>query len=437
MKTKYFIILIALFMMAGNNSVNAQVRKTQKRTAVKKPVSKQQTHQAIDLGLPSGTKWASCNVGANKPEEYGDYYAWGETTTKKEYTVENYRFRNIVADVSGTQYDVARAKWGGKWRMPTNDEVNELVDNCKYERTTLNGVIGGMFTGPNGNSIFLPAACFRYRGDLINYIGEFGNYWSSALVPDDSDNAFGLAFDSKGACWDGNLRLFGRSVRPVISSDNENKQIKGRNTSSQSKTTQSQTQPKTTTSRAYTTCPDNNHPHIIDLGLPSGTKWACCNVDANKPEDYGGYYAWGETSTKTEYSSSNYRYDQVNLGNDISGTQYDVAHVKWGGKWQMPTKEQINELDDNCKYEWTTLNGVKGGKFTGPNGNSIFLPAAGGRWGGELYDGYGRYWSSTQTPPSPLGFPLGAYYLGSYSGITDCSSDHRGHGRSVRPVVRN
>ena len=74
--------------MAGNNSVNAQVRKTQKRTTVKKPVGRQQTHQAIDLGLPSGTKWASCNVGANKPEEFGDYYAWGETTTKKEYTKE-------------------------------------------------------------------------------------------------------------------------------------------------------------------------------------------------------------------------------------------------------------------------------------------------------------------------------------------------------------
>lgn len=207
------------------------------------------------------------------------------------------------------------------------------------------------------------------------------------------------------------------------------------NSSSQSKTTQSQTQPKTTTSRAYTTCPDNNHPHVIDLGLPSGTKWACCNVDAKKPEDYGGYYAWGETSTKTEYSSSNYRYEGVNIGSDIRGTQYDVAHVKWGGKWQMPTKEQIKELDDNCKYEWTTLNGVKGGKLTGPNGNSIFLPAAGWRLFDDLSRAgeYGSFWSSTQSPDDSDY----AYYLGFSSDRADGGDNFRDSGRSVRPVVRN
>lgn len=207
------------------------------------------------------------------------------------------------------------------------------------------------------------------------------------------------------------------------------------NSSSQSKTTPSQTQPKTTTSRAYTSCPDNNHPHVIDLGLPSGTKWACCNVDAKKPEDYGGYYAWGETSTKTEYSSSNYRYDQVNLGNDISGTQYDVAHIKWEGKWQMPTQEQIKELDDNCKYEWTTLNGVKGGKFTGPNGGRIFLPAAGYRWGGDLYcaGGRGFYRSSSQNPDDSDS----AYGLGFGSGDASWGYGTRYFGQSVRPVVRN
>ncbi len=205
--------------------------------------------------------------------------------------------------------------------------------------------------------------------------------------------------------------------------------------SSQSKTTPSQTQPKTTTSRAYISCPDNNHPHVIDLGLPSGTKWACCNVDAKKPEDYGGYYAWGETSTKTEYSSSNYRYEGVNIGSDIRGTQYDVAHVKWGGKWQMPTQEQIKELDDNCKYEWTTLNGVKGGKFTGPNGKSIFIPAAGYRSNGDLYiaGSYGNYWSSTQYPD----YSYYAYDLDFYSGLASWYYFDRFYGQSVRPVVRN
>ena len=221
MKTKYFIILIALFMMAGYNDVNAQVRKTQKRTAVKKPVSKQ-THQAIDLGLPSGTKWASCNVGANKPEEYGDYYAWGETTTKIEYTKDNYlyykngKYVDIGADISGTQYDVARAKWGGKWRMPTKDDVDELLVNSTYEWTTLNGVEGGRFTGPNGNSIFLPAAgCFW--GDMLAIAGENGHYWSSTLGSVRSDFANYLNFFSGRELWyyDYRSRDNGLSVRPV------------------------------------------------------------------------------------------------------------------------------------------------------------------------------------------------------------------------------
>lgn len=215
-------MLIALFVMAGNNSVNAQVGKTQKRTAVRKTINRQQTHQAIDLGLPSGTKWASCNVGANKPEEYGDYYAWGETTTKKEYTKENYRYYknweyvNIGDDISGTQYDVAHVKWGGKWQMPTQEQIKELFDNCKYEWTTLNGVKGEKFTGPNGGSIFFPAAGLRWNGDLSD-AGEFGYYWSSTQTPDVSASAYNLDFYSGVAYWYyGGYRGYGLSVRPVV-----------------------------------------------------------------------------------------------------------------------------------------------------------------------------------------------------------------------------
>ena len=140
----------------------------------------------------------------------------------------------------------------------------------------------------------------------------------------------------------------------------------------------------------------------IDLGLPSGTKWASCNMGATKPEEYGGYYAWGETEEKEVYDWSTYKYYQdgsfVSLGSDISGTEYDVAHVKWGRKWCMPTLDDIKELLDNCTSEWTTFNNVNGRKFTSKiNGNSIFLPAAGSRWGGDpnhpVVRGY--YWSST------------------------------------------
>ena len=194
---------------------------------------------------------------------------------------------------------------------------------------------------------------------------------------------------------------------------------------------------------SFFTCPDNHHPHLIDLGLPSGTKWACCNVGATKPEEYGGYYAWGETEKKEVYNWSTYIHCDGtwetchNLGSDISGTQYDVAHVKWGGKWCMPTLNEIKELLDNCTTEWTTLNGVNGRKFTSKiNGNSIFLPAAGGRWDGGLHGAgeFGYYWSSTQHPDGS-GRACGLYFRSGYA-LWDKYSG-RSDGRSVRPVVRN
>ena len=202
-------------------------------------------------------------------------------------------------------------------------------------------------------------------------------------------------------------------------------------------------------SQVYLTCPDDNHPHMIDLGLPSGTKWACCNVGADKPEAFGGYYAWGETEEKSEYRLSTYKYAVVDdnndhqgyfddghwyrylsIGSDISGTQYDVAHVKWGGSWMMPSWDQIDELNKNCTYEWTTENGVAGKKFKGSNGGTIFLPAA-GIFLFELRDAgnYGSYWSSMLYGPF-LGL---ATYLW-FSNNDKTWGSARYLGRSVRPV---
>ena len=193
---------------------------------------------------------------------------------------------------------------------------------------------------------------------------------------------------------------------------------------------------------AYLTCPDDHHPHKIDLGLPSGTKWACCNVDTDYPEkqsptNYGGYYAWGETETKSYYEESTYQHykngSYLSIGSDIAGTEYDVAHVKWGGSWVMASHSQQQELFDNCTSTWTTQNGVSGRLFTGTNGGSIFLPAAGDRYGSDLEcageEGY--YWSSWKESS----YIHAAYCLYFYSGRaywTDYFFRFRGH--SVRPV---
>ena len=187
-------------------------------------------------------------------------------------------------------------------------------------------------------------------------------------------------------------------------------------------------------------CPDDNHPHAIDLGLPSGTKWACCNVGADKPEEYGAYYAWGETEDKNYYNWNTYIYCDGDfetchdLGSDIAGTQYDVAHVKWGDSWMMPSYEQNKELIDNCTYEWTIVNGVRGQKFISRiNGDSIFLPAAGFQWYDTL-DGegrLGRYWSSTLYPAAGNAYCLSfVSYDASWN-----YGDSRGGGLTVRPII--
>lgn len=188
--------------------------------------------------------------------------------------------------------------------------------------------------------------------------------------------------------------------------------------------------------KCLTLCPDENHPHAIDLGI--GVKWACCNVGASSPEQYGGYYAWGETVEKNYYSMDAYLYYSsstglVSLGTDISGTQYDVAHMKWGGGWHMPSYDQIGNLNNKCTSELTSINGIYGIKVTGPNGGSIFLPAAGNRWNDDTGDvgSDGYYWSSTQDPD----YTYDAYYLGFNSGSMYWNYSYRNSGQSVRPVT--
>ena len=179
----------------------------------------------VDLGL--SVKWATCNIGASSPEEYGYYFAWGETSTKAEYTEENcptyglsYSELQSQGYIDGegnltAQYDAAAANWGGNWRMPTEAEMQELRDNCTWNWTTQNGVKGYKVTGPNGNSIFLPAAGFRYGSSLYD-AGSDGFYWSSTPYDNYDDSAYFLGFGSSGHHVGYDFHSFGRSVRPIL-----------------------------------------------------------------------------------------------------------------------------------------------------------------------------------------------------------------------------
>lgn len=176
-------------------------------------------HDYVDLGLPSGLKWATCNVGAESPEGYGDYFAWGETEPKSKYTDDNsITYGKQMNDISGNEiYDAATANWGGTWRMPTHIEIKELVDNCTWTWTTQKGVNGCIVTGPNGKQIFLPATgCYGYEPYDA---GEWGFCWSSTPLDDsdeDSDkDAYNISLtDSWGIAADRH-RYWGLSVRPV------------------------------------------------------------------------------------------------------------------------------------------------------------------------------------------------------------------------------
>ena len=399
-------------------------------------------HAYVDLGLPSGTLWATCNIGASSPEERGDCFAWGETTTRTTYQWSVYKWCN-GSSTSMTKYcnnssygyngytdnkteldvsdDAAYVNWGSDWRIPSVAQINELI-NSSYtttEWTTQNGVSGRKITSKaNGNSIFLPTAGYNEYGSF--YDVSSGYYWSRKLYTSDVKHA-GILYFHSGDILDGNgWRPDGLSIRPV------------RN--------------KETIDHEY-----------VDLGLPSGTLWATCNVGANSPEEYGDYFAWGETTGynggKTTFNWSTYKYCN---GSNTTLTKYnnsssygtvdnktelelsdDAAYVNWGSKWRMPSLTQLQELVSSSytTTTWTTQNGVYGRKITSnTNGNSIFLPAAGYRGGGSLDRAgtSGDYWSRTLDTSRPYA----AYSLGFGSSDIYSSFDYgyRSNGRSVRPV---
>ena len=509
--------VITVTTIDGEKTASCKVTVAQPVTGNPAPVA---VPQYVDLGLPSGLKWATFNVGATKPEEYGDYFAWGETEAKNNYNWSTYKFelgtdyngpfsKYVTKSSYGTvdnktvldlEDDAVHVNWGGSWRMPTDAEWTELKNNCTWTWTSQNGVNGRKVTGPNGNSIFLPAAGCWYN-TVLSKAGSRGSYWSSSLNTGYPYGAWRVYFYSGYIYRDNDDRCNGFSVRPVygefipvasvslnqtsldlcsgdtyqftstVNPSNATVKVLRWISSSQSVVTVdevgrvkavgvgSATITVFASSGVSASCTVTvkkekriNGYEYVDLGLPSGLKWATMNVGASSPEEYGDYFAWGETEAKNNYNWSTYKFE---LGTDYNGpfSKYvtqssygtvdnktvldledDAAHVNWGGSWRMPTDAEWTELRNNCTWTWTSQNGVNGRKVTGPNGNSIFLPAAGRRDDAVLdYAGsYGLYWSSSLRTDYPdtawdVGFHSGNVYRG---GI----DVNRFLGVSVRPV---
>ena len=494
--------------------------------------------EAIDLGLPSGLKWASFNLGATKPEEYGDYFAWGETEPKDTYSWSTYKWcmngnnYAITKYCTDSQYgydgftdsetilnpedDAAHVNLGGEWRMPMDAEWAELLSQCSLEWTTLNGVNGYRVTGPNGNSIFLPAA-----GSILNtsvYSAEsYCFFWSSSLDVPTPDSAMLAYFGSNEKGRDDASRYGGTPIRAVYgdlviipvesvsinktelelvvgessdlvatvfpdnattkdviwsSSDDAVASVSSRGnvmgmmagSAVISVTTidggKTATCKVTVKESSSSTLPI---PEAVDLGLPSGLKWASFNLGASIPEESGDYYAWGETepyyscldpltwkegkeagyywpsykwcmgveSTLTKYcTDAEYGYDGFTDGLTVIEPEDDAACMALGEGWRTPTNDAFTELRESCTWEWTSRNGIKGYRIVGPNGNSIFLPVT-GKFSGTLFSsnsaGYYRLSSLNTSNPQT------SYYVCFTSRlIVDTSS--RCSGLAVRPV---
>lgn len=346
----------------------------------------------VDLGLPSGNLWATCNLGASSPEAYGDYYAWGEVEPKQKYTYPNHKWYKEGAPSLGfTKYnnedgkltlededDAVIQKLGNGWRTPTLADFRELTNQklTTIKKTTLNGVAGYQITSKkNKKSIFIPCAGFKQDEPQTREISSSEEVaicmTNLRRIDDKVFNAWSFAFQDDRIARYGKRRPDGISVRPV----------KG----------------------PGVPVPNN----CVDLGLNSGLLWAKCNMGTTDPKQPGDYYAWGETSTKKEYYSDNYKHYKIESyeikvikynekdGKTVLDLNDDAARANIGAGYRIPTKEDWEELLEDCKWEAVTTTlpeivdpsqtkAIARWKVTGPNGNSIVLPMTGGfktdRW---------------------------------------------------------
>lgn len=250
---KLFFLLVMGFSLCavqacGDDEENEAIQDPNEEENVKPDNGKEEekpkdTMEAVDLGLSSGTLWATCNVGASSPEESGDYYAWGEIKEKDTYSWETYiwcdgaknTFTKYCSDSENgivdnkksleSSDDIVYIKWGSNWCMPTATQFKELCNECSWEWTTYNDVNGQLVTGPNGNSIFLPATGRKY-GSHVSYFNSEGYYLSATLLDDLDSHMYILFFndgeDHTDPFTDDRLRCTGHTVRPVMNNPSDN-----------------------------------------------------------------------------------------------------------------------------------------------------------------------------------------------------------------------
>ena len=376
----------------------------------------------VDLGLPSGTLWAAGNIGAEQPWETGKYFAWGETigytednvsSGKRSFNSAGYTASIISGDLTLEQ-DAARANLGGNWQMPTTDYYQELIDNCIYSLYSNYrgmGVTCAVFKSMvNGNELVIP--CTGYYNGITKlsdgYTYCWSSSWSSSSVANKGYGSYNFTVNSTSN------RYYGMNIRAIVPGT----RIPGSVTGT-----------------------ENNYKYV-DLGLPSGLKWATCNVGANSPEEYGLYFAWGETTGYTNkqvtsgvraFDSASYKASAIST--DITLEQ-DAVRANLGGNWRMPTKDDYQELFDNCNVTWVSNykeKGVAGRLFiSNINGNMLFLPAAGTGNNSSVNNigSNGYYWSTSWYSST------NAYQLHFTCGDQSISYYRRYYGRPVRGVCK-
>ena len=406
------------------------------------------------VNMGNGINMATCNVGADSPEEVGDYFAWGETSPKSTYTWSNYKWgtqtaitkyneNSSLGTIDGlttleAEDDAATVNLGSRWRIPTKDEIDSLEEICETIEANMNGKNGYILKSVvTDNTVFIPMSGEMGESGLA-LEDEMSFFWTSTLYTSfySTSSYTALMINVDGLFSNNIQRYYGYPVRAVY------------------------------------TAPSLNGHEYVEMG--DGLKWATTNIGAENPEDYGDYFAWGETVTKESYSWATYKHMQEGQSgwkhiikytfadSQTEGIWYDsegnfigdgktslkdydyaddAARQIWKGTWRIPTDAEWTALRNADNFDWTwTLDyegtGVAGqivtSKVSGYEGNSIFLPAAGLRYGTSLrYAGSGGdYWSSSL-------YEDNSGYAGRVlfdSGGVGRSSYDRYDGLSVRPV---